>query len=560
MDVERIWLKSYPEGVPADIDMGEYSSLKDIIESSCVKFRDLPAYSNMGMVLDYAKLDALSRAFGAWLQNEAGLQKGDRVAIMMPNVLQYPVAVFGALRAGMVVVNVNPMYTPRELKHQLTDSGAKAIVIVENFASTLEKVRDAVPVEKIITTQIGDLLGFPKSKLINFAIKTVKKMVPPWSLPGAVSFSQVIKAGAASSLNEVTLTHDDIAFLQYTGGTTGVAKGAMLTHGNMVANVLQSAAWLGKKTREGEDRIITALPLYHIFSLTANCLTFMKMGGENVLITNPRDFDGFIKTLKKATFTGFTGVNTLFNALINHPEFPSVDFSRLKLTLGGGMAVQRGVAEQWRKITGHALIEAYGLTETSPAACINPMDNEEFNGAIGLPISSTAVTIRDDDGNLLPLGEIGEICISGPQVMKGYWNRPEATAEVMTPDGALRTGDMGRMDEQGYVFLTDRKKDMILVSGFNVYPNELEEVICLHPGVLEAAAIGVPDEKSGEAIKVFVVLKDKSLDAAAIKAHCREHLTGYKVPRQVEFRDELPKSNVGKILRRELRDAETAKA
>ncbi|MFK8015775.1 MAG: AMP-binding protein [Gammaproteobacteria bacterium] len=556
MRVERIWLKNYPDGVPSDIDMSEYASLKDIIESSCEKFRHLPAYSNMGVVMDYAKLEALSRAFGAWLQNEAGLSKGDRVAIMMPNILQYPVAVFGALRAGMVVVNVNPMYTPRELEHQLTDSGADAIVIVENFAHTLEKVVSKVSLKKIITTQIGDLLGFPKSFITNLVVKRVKKMVPAFSLPGAVSFQQALSAGAGQALNDVTLTHDDLAFLQYTGGTTGVAKGAMLSHGNMVANLLQSAWWITNNTDEGEDRVITALPLYHIFSLTANCLTFMKMGGENVLITNPRDFDGFIKELKAKPFTGFTGVNTLFNALLNHPEFKNVDFSELKLTLGGGMAVQRAVAEQWREVTGRTLVEAYGLTETSPAACINPMDNDSFNGSIGLPVPSTTVTIRDDDGNELPLGEVGEICIDGPQVMQGYWKREEATAETMTADGALRTGDMGRMDENGFTYLTDRKKDMILVSGFNVYPNELEDVLCLHDGILEAAAIGVPDEKSGEAIKVFVVLIDKALDPAAIKAHCREHMTAYKIPRIIEFRDELPKSNVGKILRRELRDAE----
>ncbi len=552
--MERIWLKNYPQGIPQDIDMSEYGSLKDVIESSCAKFKGLNAYSNFGKTMSYDRLEAFSRSFGAWLQNEAGLQKGDRVAIMMPNVLQYPVAVFGALRAGMVVVNVNPLYTPRELEHQLTDSGAKVLVVVENFANTVQQVIDRVPVEKVVTTQIGDLLGFPKSTLTNFVVKYIKKAVPSWSLPGSQRFLDVLNKGGRGPLQPVELNHDDLAFLQYTGGTTGVAKGAMLTHGNMVANVLQSAAWICNNTNEAEDRIITALPLYHIFSLTANCMVFLKMGGENVLITNPRDFDGFVKELKAAPFTAFTGVNTLFNALINHPEFPNVDFSELKLTLGGGMAVQRTVAEKWREITGKTLVEAYGLTETSPAACINPMTLAEFNGSIGLPISSTAVTIRDDDANPLPLGEIGEICISGPQVMKGYWQREEATAEVMTDDGALRTGDMGRMDEDGFVYLTDRKKDMILVSGFNVYPNELEDVICTHPGVLEAAAVGVPDEKSGEAIKVFVVRKDEAVDRDVIRAHCRESMTAYKVPKHVEFREELPKTNVGKILRRELRD------
>lgn len=552
--MERIWLKNYPQGIPTDIDMSEYKSLKEVVETSCAKFKGLPAYSNFGKTMSYNRLEAFSRSFAAWLQNDAGLEKGDRVAIMMPNVLQYPVAVFGALRAGMVVVNVNPLYTPRELEHQLTDSGAKVLVVVENFASTVQQVIDRVPVEKVVTTQIGDLLGFPKSTLTNFVVKYVKRGVPTWSLPGSQRFLDVLNLGGRGALQPVELTHDDLAFLQYTGGTTGVAKGAMLTHGNMVANVLQSAAWICNNTNEAEDRIITALPLYHIFSLTANCMVFLKMGGENVLITNPRDFDGFVKELKAAPFTAFTGVNTLFNALINHPEFANVDFSKLKLTLGGGMAVQRAVAEKWREITGKTLVEAYGLTETSPAACINPMTLAEFNGSIGLPISSTAVTIRDDDGKTLALGEIGEICISGPQVMKGYWQREEATNEVMTDDGALRTGDMGRMDEDGYVFLTDRKKDMILVSGFNVYPNELEDVICSHPGVLEAAAVGIPDEKSGEAIKVFVVRKDEALDRDAIRSHCRESMTGYKVPKHVEFRDELPKSNVGKILRRELRD------
>ena len=553
--VERIWLKSYPEGVPSDIDMSEYASLKDVIESSCEKFRDLTAYSNFGKTMSYAELDAASAAFAAWLQHDAGFEKGDRVAIMMPNVMQYPIAVFGTLRAGCVVVNVNPMYTPRELEHQLNDSGARAIVVVENFANTVQQVIDKVNLDRVITTQIGDRLGFPKRQITNFVIKRVKKMVPDWSLSGTSTFDQVLSAGATKSLKPVDLDHSDLAFLQYTGGTTGVAKGAMLSHGNMVANVLQSAAWICNNTSEGEDRIITALPLYHIFSLTANCLTFMKMGGENVLITNPRDFDGFVKELAAKPFTGFTGVNTLFNALVNHPEFDKVDFSALKLTLGGGMAVQRAVAEKWRAVTKRTLVEAYGLTETSPAACINPMNLAEFNGSIGLPISSTAVTIRDDEGNELPLGEIGEICISGPQVMQGYWQRPEATEEVMTSDGALRTGDMGRMDENGYVFLTDRKKDMILVSGFNVYPNELEDVICTHPGILEAAAVGVPDDKSGEAIKVFIVRTDPDIDRDAVRSHCRENLTAYKIPKHVEFREELPKSNVGKILRRELRDA-----
>ena len=557
--MEKIWLKNYPNGVPADIDMDEFSSLRDIIEKSCKKFSSLPAYTNMGVSIDYAELDRLSAAFGAYLQHDLGLEKGDRIAIMMPNLLQYPVAVFGALRAGMVVVNTNPLYTPRELQHQLSDSGARAIVIVENFCSTLAQVIDSVPVETAITTQIGDMFPFPKGAITNFVVKRVKKMVPEWSLPNVTPFKEALAAGARRSLQPAELDHDDLAFLQYTGGTTGVAKGAMLSHGNMVANLQQSAAWLGNQVEEGADKIITALPLYHIFSLTANCLTFMKLGGENILITNPRDFAGFVKELKSSAFTAFTGVNTLFQALLNTPGFKDVNFSSLKLTLGGGMAVQRAVAEHWHEVTGRPLVEAYGLTETSPAACINPMENAEFNGSIGLPISSTSVTIRDDDDNILPVGEVGEICISGPQVMKGYWQREEATAEVMTSDGALRTGDMGRMDEDGFVFITDRKKDMILVSGFNVYPNELEGVIVEIPGVLEVAAIGVPDEKSGEAIKVFVVRTDSNVTEKDIKDYVREHCTAYKVPRFVEFRDELPKTNVGKILRRELRDEELAK-
>ncbi|MEM9056876.1 MAG: long-chain-fatty-acid--CoA ligase [Pseudomonadota bacterium] len=558
--MEKIWLKEYPSGVPAEIDVNEFSSLKDIIEKSCARYQDLPAYSNMGKVLSFGELDQLSRYFAAYLQKVAGLQKGDRVALMMPNVLQYPVAAFGVLRAGMVVVNTNPLYTPRELEHQLTDSGAKAIVILENFAETLEKVIDRVPVEKVITTQIGDMLAFPKSLVVNFALKYLKKMVPAWNLPDTTGFKRALNDGKWQTLDDVQLNHDDLAFLQYTGGTTGVAKGAMLSHGNMVANLQQSAAWIGPAIEAGHEKIITALPLYHIFSLTANCLVFMKFGGENILVTNPRDFPAFVKLLDSVKFTAMTGVNTLFVALLNTPGFDKLDFSNMRLALGGGMAVQKAVAEQWREVTGKALVEAYGLTETSPAACMNPLDSQGFSGSIGLPISSTAVTIRDEDGNALPLGEVGEICISGPQVMVGYWNRPEETAKVMTADGALRTGDMGRMDERGYTFITDRKKDMILVSGFNVYPNEIESVVVEHSGVLEVAAIGVPDKKAGEAVKLFIVRKDPALTREDVIAHCREHLTGYKVPRHVEFRDDLPKTNVGKILRRTLRDEELAKS
>ena len=557
--MEKTWLKSYDEGVVPEIDLSEYRSLCEIVESSCKQFSGQPAYSNMGTTLTYSDIDRLSQAFGAYLQHDLGLARGSRVAVMMPNLLQYPVAIFGILRAGCVVVNVNPMYTPRELQHQLSDADVGTIVILENFAHTLEKVMNDVPVKHVITTQIGDMLKFPKSLMTNFVVKTVKKMIPAFSLPDVTSFMSVLKRGAGKRLNPVEINHDDLAFLQYTGGTTGVAKGAMLSHGNMVANLLQSAAWMTNETEDGREVIITALPLYHIFSLTANCLTFMKFGGQNVLITNPRDFPGFVKELSQHKFTAFTGVNTLFNALLQTPGFDKLDFSHLRLTLGGGMAVQRAVAERWQKVTGRALIEAYGLTETSPAACINPMSLAKYNGSIGLPISSTDVTIRDDDGNLLPEGEIGEICVSGPQVMQGYWQRDEATREVMTDDGALRTGDLGHMDEHGYTYITDRKKDMILVSGFNVYPNELEDVAVMHPGVSEAAAIGIPDEKSGEVVKLFVVCSDGTLTPEQIKAHCKEQLTGYKVPRIIEIRDDLPKTNVGKILRRELRDEELAK-
>ncbi|MFK8029198.1 MAG: AMP-binding protein [Gammaproteobacteria bacterium] len=557
--MEKTWLKSYDPNVAHDVDLSEFNSLSDIIETSCRRFAAQPAFTNMGKSLTYADINRLSEAFAAYLQHDLKLAKGSRVAVMMPTLLQYPVAIFGILRAGCVVVNVNPMYTPRELQHQLTDAGVTTLVILENFAHTLESVMNQVPVENVITTQIGDQLAFPKSLITNFVVKRVKKMVPDFSLPGAIKFNDTLTRGAQHRLQEVSLTHDDLAFLQYTGGTTGVAKGAMLSHGNLVANLLQSAAWLVNETREGEEVIITALPLYHIFSLTANCLTFMKFGGENVLITNPRDFPAFVSELSKHNFTAITGVNTLFNALLQTPGFDKLDFSHLRLTLGGGMAVQRAVAEKWQEVTGKPLVEAYGLTETSPAACINPMSMQSYTGSIGLPISSTIVTVRDDDGELLPQGEVGEICISGPQVMQGYWNREEATREVMTSDGALRTGDMGRIDERGYTFITDRKKDMILVSGFNVYPNELEDVAVMHAGVSEAAAIGIPDDKSGEVVKLFVVCTDTSVTPEAVKAHCKEHLTGYKIPRFIELRDELPKTNVGKILRRELRDEELAK-
>jgi long-chain acyl-CoA synthetase len=553
--MEMPWLKSYAPGVPAKIDPSQYASVADIFAQSCRRFAAAPAFSCMGKTITYAELDRLSRDFGAWLQG-LGLPRGARVAIMMPNLLQYPVALFGTLRAGYTVVNCNPLYTPRELEHQLNDSGAVAIVILENFAKTLEAVIAKTAVKTVVTTRIGDMLGFPKSLITNFVVKRVKKMVPPFSLPGAIAWGTVLADGGGRKLEEPTLGHEDIAFLQYTGGTTGVSKGAMLTHGNIVANLLQSSAWWGSELREGEEIIVTALPLYHIFALTGNCLTFMKIGAKNILVTNPRDLPGFVKTLGANRFTCITGVNTLFNALLNTPGFAELDFSSLKMSLGGGMAVQRAVAERWKKVTGRPLVEAYGLTETSPGACINPfVPNAEYNGFCGLPISSTVVTIRDDDGRPLALGETGEICIAGPQVMKGYWNRPEETAKVMTADGAFRTGDIGLMTPEGFVKIVDRKKDMILVSGFNVYPNEIEDVVAMMPGVLEVCAVAAPDEKSGEVPRVVIVRKDPALTREQVLEHCKRELTGYKVPKIVEFWKELPKTNVGKVLRREVKNS-----
>lgn len=552
--MEKIWLREYPLGVPADIDLNEFASLKDILEKSCRQFAELPAYSNMGVTLRYRDIDQLSRHFGAYLQQTLGLSQGERVALMMPNILQYPVALFGILRAGLIAVNVNPLYTSHELEYQLNDSGAAAIIIVENFAHTLQETVGRTSLKAVITTQLGDLFPFPKQQWVNFAVKRIKKLVPTWRIPGAVPFRQAVSIGATLPFTDVPLTHDDIAFLQYTGGTTGISKGAMLTHGNMVANLQQASAWLSPSSKLAEETIITALPLYHIFSLMANCLTFMKVGGHNILITNPRDMPGFIKELSKVRFTIMTGVNTLFNGLLHTPGFEQLDFSALKISLGGGMAVQRAVAERWWQVTGVPLIEAYGLTETSPAACINPLTLRDYNGSIGLPIPSTELSIRDDEDRELGIGEAGEICIRGPQVMRGYWNRPEETAKVISRDGFLRTGDIGIMDDRGFTRIVDRKKDLILVSGFNVYPNEIEDVAMLHPGVLEAVAIGVPDEKSGEAVKLVVVRKDPALTTEALIAHCRQHLTGYKIPRRIEFRTDLPKTNVGKILRRLLRE------
>ncbi|WP_295929940.1 long-chain fatty acid--CoA ligase [uncultured Xanthomonas sp.] len=557
MSLDRPWLQSYPAGVGADINVDEYRSVAAVFEGSVAKFGDRPAYCNFGKTLTYREAGELARQFAGFLLGELQLKKGDRVALMMPNCLQYPIATFGVLLAGMTVVNVNPLYTPRELRHQLIDSGASALVVIDNFGTTVQEVLADTPVKQVITTGLGDMLGFPKGPLVNFVLKYVKKLVPDYDIPNAIRFRDALTLGRLHTLPQIDIEPDDIAFLQYTGGTTGVAKGAMLTHRNLVANMLQAGAWISAtgKLEEGKEVIITALPLYHIFALTANGLVFMKLGGLNHLISNPRDMPGFVKELQKTRFTAFTGVNTLFNGLLNTPGFDKVDFSSLKFTLGGGMAVQRAVAERWKQVTGVTLVEAYGLTETSPAACINPLTLTEYNGAIGLPIPSTDACVKDDQGQVLAHGEVGELCIRGPQVMKGYWRRPEETASAIDADGWLHTGDMARMDPQGFFYIVDRKKDMILVSGFNVYPNEVEDVIAMMPGVLEVAAVGVPDEKSGEAVKVVIVKKDPNLTAEEVKAHARANLTGYKHPRIVEFRKELPKTNVGKILRRELRDA-----
>ncbi len=551
--MEKIWLKHYPAGVPAEIDVDEFRSIGDLFARSVKLYGPRKAYINMDKAITYAELDRLSADFGSYCQSVLKLPKGARIALMMPNLLQYPICLYGALRAGYTVVNCNPLYTERELEHQLKDSGAEAIVIVENFAHVLENVVARTPIRHVLVTQLGDMLDFPKRMIVNVVVKHIKKMVPAWNIPQAVELRDAMIQGHRFPLQAVDVGHEDIAFLQYTGGTTGVSKGAMLTHRNIIANLQQAHAWIAPFLRD-EEIIITALPLYHIFALTANCLTFFKIGASNVLITNPRDIPGFIKEIGKYQFSTITGVNTLFNAMLNNPEFAKLDLSRLHLTLGGGMAVQRAVAERWKEITGATLIEAYGLTETSPAATMNPVDIIEYNGTIGLPISSTEVAIRDDEGKDLPLGQAGELCIRGPQVMKGYWNRPEETAKVIMADGFLRTGDVAIMDSSGYVKIVDRKKDMILVSGFNVYPNEIEDVLAMHPGVLESAAVGVPDPNSGEAVKIYVVKKDPNLTEAALLEHCRANLTGYKVPRQIAFRNELPKTNVGKILRRQLRD------
>ncbi|MDH3660556.1 MAG: AMP-binding protein [Alphaproteobacteria bacterium] len=548
------WLASYPPGIPPTIDVGDYRSLVDMYEQSVSAFAEKIAFVHMDKAMTFRELDRLCLAFAAYLQGELQLEKGARVALMMPNMLQYPIALFGALRAGCTVVNCNPLYTPRELEHQLKDSGAEAIVILENFASVLEPIIDKTEVKHVIVTKLGDMLGFPKGLVVNAVVRFIKKMVPSWRIPGALSFGSVLKQGLQQELRPMDLGHDDLAFLQYTGGTTGVPKGAMLSHGSMVANLLQAKAWLKPFVSEGGETIITALPLYHIFALTANCFTHFVIGATNVLITNPRDISALVKEMSKHPFTAITGVNTLFNALLNNAAFAELDFSKLRLCLAGGMSLHQSVADRWKQVTGRPLLEAYGLTETSPAVTINPLDLDNANGSIGLPIPSTEVAIRDDDGKDLPIGEAGELCVRGPQVMVGYWQRPAETAEVMTPDGFLRTGDIAVMDEKGFIRIVDRKKDMILVSGFNVYPNEIEEVVSTHPGVLEVGAVGVPDAKSGEAIKIVVVKKDVTLTSESLITFCHSKLTGYKVPHHIEFRDELPKTNVGKVLRRALRD------
>jgi long-chain acyl-CoA synthetase len=552
--VERIWLSSYPPDVPADIDADAYASLVEVLEESCVRFGHRPAFSNLGKQLSYGELDRLSHAFGAWLQREAGLTPGDRVAIMMPNLLQYPVVLFGCLRAGLTVVNVNPLYTARELRHQLRDSAADTLVVLENFAHVVQEVMAETPLRRVVVTALGDLLPAPKRWLVNAVVRHVRHMVPDWQIGGAIGFRETLARGRGHTLSKPALRGSDIAFLQYTGGTTGEAKGAILTHRNMVANLEQASAWLRGHVREGEEVIITALPLYHIFSLLANCLTFMKLGGENVLITNPRDLPAFIKILSQTRFTAMTGVNTLFNALLNNTDFQALDFSSLRLTLGGGMAVQRAVAERWKAVTGNTLLEAYGLTETSPGVCINPTDLPEYNGSVGLPLPSTDIAIRDEAGVELPVGETGELCVRGPQVTQGYWNRPEESAAAFFGSDWFRTGDIARVDERGFVYIVDRKKDMIIVSGFNVYPNEVEDVLASHPDVQEAAVVGVTDDSGGEQVCAYVVSRNPALGEAELIRHCREQLTAYKVPKRIEFRDELPKTNVGKILRRALRD------
>ncbi len=558
--MDKFWLKSYPKGVPAEIDYTHYRSLVHLLEESFQKFADRNAYVCMGKYLTYRELDKLSLQLAAWLQSR-GLKKGARVALMMPNVLQYPVALAAVLRAGYTVVNVNPLYTPRELQHQLTDSGAEAIIILENFAHTLEQVIGSTQIQHIVVASMGEMLG-AKGLLVNFVVRHVKKLVPAYTLPHAISFNNAMREAGRMTHKPVELGHEDIAFLQYTGGTTGVSKGAVLQHRNVIANILQNEAWaqpaLDREPKIDPITIVCALPLYHIFALTACAMLGAKLGAMNLLIPNPRDIAGFIKELSKHEFHMLPAVNTLYNGLVNNPDFAKLDFSHLKICNGGGMAVQRAVNDKWVKVTGIAIAEGYGLSETSPTATCNPADSLEFSGNIGLPVPSTDIAILDDDGQPVPLGQPGEIAIRGPQVMAGYWNRPDETAKVMTPDGFFKSGDIGVMDERGFVRIVDRKKDMILVSGFNVYPNEIEAVVAMHPGVLECACVGVPDENAGEAVKLFVVRKDPALTKEELMAYCKEQFTGYKRPKYIEFREELPKTNVGKILRRELRDEKKA--
>ncbi|WP_158144847.1 long-chain-fatty-acid--CoA ligase FadD [Vibrio metschnikovii] len=556
--MDKPWLSRYPTDVPETINPDQYLSLVEMFEQSVHKYADQPAFMNMGSVMTFRKLEERSRAFAAYLQNELKLKKGDRVALMMPNLLQYPVALFGVLRAGMIAVNVNPLYTPRELEHQLNDADARAIVIVSNFANTLEQIVANTQVKHVILTSLGQMLPRAKGTLVDFVVKYVKGMVPKYDLPGAISMRKALHKGRRLQYVKPFMSGEDIAFLQYTGGTTGVAKGAILTHRNMVANVLQAKGAYGPVLREGRELVVTALPLYHVFALTVNCLLFIEMGGRNLLITNPRDIPGFIKELQKYPFTAITGVNTLFNALVNNEDFHELDFSHLQLSVGGGMAVQRAVAEKWKKITGIHLLEGYGLTECSPLVTGNPYDLSDYSGAIGLPVPSTEVRMVDDEGNVVANDQTGELQVRGPQVMHGYWQRPEATKEVINEDGWLSTGDIVRFDEEGMIYIVDRKKDMILVSGFNVYPNEIEDVVALHSKVLEVAAIGQAHEVSGEVVKIYVVKRDPSLTKEEIIIHCRKHLTGYKIPKLIEFREELPKTNVGKILRRVLREENDA--
>ncbi|WP_165008976.1 AMP-binding protein [Neisseria yangbaofengii] len=552
--MEKPWLQSYETGVAHEIDITRYQSIIDVFQKSVAKFGDKPAFQNMGKSLSYNETAKLATNFASYLQNVLKLQRGGRVAIMMPNLLQYPVALFGILQAGLVVVNTNPLYTPRELEHQLKDSGATTIIVLENFANTLELVLPRTDIKHVIIASVGEMFGAIKGSLINFVLRKIKKMVPEYRIANTITFQTALKQGAAQTFRPVELNRGDTALLQYTGGTTGVAKGAMLCHGNICANMMQASEWIKNLLRQGEEVVIAALPLYHIFALTVNLMIFSNAGSKIILITNPRDMKGFIGDMKKERISVFVGVNTLFNGLVNRPEFTEIDFSNLKLTLGGGMATQRAVAEKWKKITGTPIVEAYGLTECSPGVCCNPLNIEAYSGGIGLPVPSTEVELRDGDGKLVPQGQPGEMWVRGPQVMKGYWNRPQDTAKAMDNKGFIETGDIAVMDEKGWFKLVDRKKDLIVVSGFNVYPNEIEEVVAHHDKVLEVACIGVPNEKTGEALKVFVVKKDDSLTKEELIDFCRTELTAYKVPKDIEFRDELPKSNVGKILRRELRD------